>query len=291
MMRNSESKAFFMKFISFLLAVFLSAGISVSPPAFAEGDAAVLNEGEPEVEVRVAPGLNYAENRLVYGDADGIPASSVGVDTSFYNGMVDWQQLKEIGVDFALIRVGGRGWGNGALYTDNWFRNSLLSAQKAGLSTGVYFYSMAANRPEAKREALYVTEKLDGIELDLPVYIDMEFSGDYPDGRTDGLTNAERVDYALAFCREIEEAGYSAGIYASESFFHDELNIDAISDYSIWVASYTENNKRPALEDYDIWQFTDSARLPGVSGSCDVNVRFGQSVMTPENQPSDLTDS
>ena len=272
-MKNSERRTV-KKFISFLLALFSAAAISVSPPAFAEGDAAVPNEGTAEPEVRIAPGLNYAENKLVFGDEDGIPAASIGVDTSFYNGMVDWQQLREIGVDFALIRVGGRGWGNGSLYTDNWFRNSLLSAKKAGVAVGVYFYSMAANRPEAKREALYVLEKLDGIELDLPVYMDMEFSGDYPTGRTDGLATADRVDYALAFCKEIEKAGYSAGIYASESFFHDELNVDAISEYSIWVASYTENSKRPEFDNYEIWQFTDSARLPGVSGTCDVNVRF-----------------
>ncbi|MDO5445153.1 MAG: glycoside hydrolase family 25 protein [Eubacteriales bacterium] len=273
-MKNNKCGVIPGKFILVLIAVFLSAAISVSPSAYAGGDAAVPNEGQAEPDIRVAPGLNYVDNELFYGDADGIPAASIGVDTSFYNGMVDWEQLKEIGVDFALIRVGGRGWGNGSLYTDNWFRNSLLSAQKAGISVGVYFYSMAANSPEAKREALYVIEKLDGIELDLPIYMDMEFSGDYPSGRTDGLPTAERVDFALAFCKEIERAGYSAGIYASESFFHDELNYDAISDYSIWVASYTENNKRPAFENFDIWQFTDSARLPGVSGSCDVNVRF-----------------
>lgn len=255
-----------------------------TPPAFAEGaDAFLLNpvSGElvpsdpvPTDIPTVAPGLHYIGGRLVFGDKDGVPAESIGVDTSFYNGMPDWEELKEIGVDFAYIRVGGRGWGNGALYTDEWFLNSIRNAQAAGIKTGVYFYSMAANRGEAKREALYVIEKLDGLPLNLPVYFDMEFSGDYPEGRTDGLTNAQRVDFALEFCRTIEHSDYSAGIYASESFFHDELNMDALSDYPFWVASYNDTYTRPISGDYTIWQFTDSAFLPGISGYCDVNVMY-----------------
>ena len=228
----------------------------------------------PDPTTAPQPGLQYIDNRLVYADSNCIAASSLGIDTSFYNGSVDFELVKKAGIDFAIIRLGGRGWGNGSLYTDLRFLDCLRSAQKAGLKTGVYFYSMAANRGEAKREALYVIEKLDGLELELPVYFDMEFSGDYPNGRTDRLTTAERVDYALAFCETIEDAGYEAGVYANESFFVDELNIDALSGYSLWVASYTEGNARPSGDYYDIWQFTDSVRIPGISGTCDLNAVF-----------------
>lgn len=227
---------------------------------------AAYSEGEP--------GLHYVNKKLEYCDSSWTSAASVGIDTSYYNGKVDWKELKKIGIDFALIRVGGRGWGNGALYTDAWFLNSLKSAKNAGLRTGVYFYSMAVNRNEAIREAQYVLERLDRISLDMPVYYDMEFSGDYPKGRADGLANAERVDLALAFCETIEQAGYKAGVYANESFFHDELNLDALSDYSIWVASYTLDNVQPAIKHYDIWQYTDSVRIPGVNGNCDLDVIF-----------------
>lgn len=243
-------------------------------------------EPTPTPFVPVRAGISYDDNQIVFGDSDGVPAKLVGVDTSFYNGSVDWRQLKKIGIDFAIIRVGGRGWGNGALYEDNWFRNALAGAQDAGIDTGVYFYSMAANRPEAKREALYVAELLDGTELELPVYMDMEFSGDYPSGRTDLLTTADRVDFALEFCETIEHAGYEAGVYASQSFFRDELNYDKLSCYSLWMANYTENNKRPpSLEKYDIWQLTDRALLPGVSGYCDLNVVFDGMKGTQPEEP------
>ena len=275
--------------------------LPISPPAFAEGESAgqeetadfsIISAGdeasvpEPSLSENISeevlseepamttPGLHYEEDGIAFGDSTGRAASAVGVDTSFYNGKVNWKELKKSGIDFAIIRIGGRGWGNGALYTDDWFHNSLYSAQKAGLDTGVYFYSMAANRPEAKREALYVIEKLDGLELELPIYFDMEFSGDYPYGRTDKMGTASRVELALEFCETIEAAGYSAGIYANESFLKDELNMDALSAYPVWVASYTENNVMPGIENFAIWQFTDSARLPGISGYCDLNVCF-----------------
>jgi len=241
-----------------LLSLLLVLFTLVPPSAFAAGE----------------PGLHYVENQLVFRDSTGTEADALGVDTSFYNGDVDWKELKKIGLDFAIVRAGGRGWGNGSLYTDEWFRNALSGALDAGLNTGVYFYSMAANRAEAVREAEYVLNLLNDITLQMPVYIDMEFSGDYPYGRTDGLTTAERVDLALAFCETVEAAGYDAGIYANESFIHDELNYKALSDYPFWVASYTENSVQPGFTDYAIWQFSDSVRIPGVSGNCDLNAVF-----------------
>lgn len=264
--------------IYIVLAALLFSGLTgiITPPASAEGAVGSVLAKAPEEKAPVSPGLSYIDNKLVFGDSNGIRADALGVDTSFYNGSIDWWQLKKIGIDFAIIRVGGRGWGSsGAMYTDSWFLNAVSGAQEAGLKTGVYFYSMAVSREEAKREARYVIDRLDGIRLELPVYIDIEFSGDYPKGRADGLTNAERVDFAAEFCDTIEKFGYQAGVYASQSFYHDELNYDALSEYSLWVANYTENSVRPAsLDQFDIWQFTASARLPGVSGECDLNAVY-----------------
>ena len=249
-----------------ILSVIVLAAVIISAAdfyGFCEG-------GEAELQ----PGLQYIDNKICYVDSDLNMASSIGVDSSFYNGKVDFKELKKLGIDFVILRVGGRGWGNGALYEDGWFQNAVKSAHSAGLSVGVYFYSMAVNRGEAAREAEYCIEKLCGETLELPVYIDMEFSGDYPSGRTDSLPTAERVDFAHSFCKVIKDAGYLPGVYANESFFHDELNLEALSDYSIWLASYTENNIPPKMEGYDIWQFTDRARIPGISGYCDLNVIF-----------------
>ena len=221
-------------------------------------------------------GLKYIDNKIYYFLENGVCASSVGADVSFYNGSVNWRALKKAGIDFVILRIGGRGWGQGGTLYDDWcFFSSLNSAKAAGLKVGAYFYSAATNLVEAKQEALLAIDRLHGIDLDLPLFFDSEYSGNYPNGRSDSLSMAERTEIAKLFCRLVEQAGYKAGIYASESFLTDELHFDALADYQIWMANYTENNILPTPKHrYDIWQFTDRGRLPGISGSCDINVLF-----------------
>ena len=221
-------------------------------------------------------GLKYIDDRLYYFDTNGVCAKRIGVDVSFYNGTVNWKALKRSGIDFAILRIGGRGWGQGGtLYDDSCFFNYLNSARNAGLDVGVYFYSAATNRHEAVQEASLTVKRLRGFPLELPVFIDTEYSGNYPNGRADGLSMARRMEIVKTFCRTVESAGYSAGIYASESFLLDELNCEALSSLCIWMASYTENNDLPSRQvPYEIWQLTDRGRLTGISGTCDINVIF-----------------
>lgn len=221
-------------------------------------------------------GLTYIDNRLYYFDQNGACAKSVGVDVSFYNGTVNWKTLKKAGIDFAILRIGGRGWGQGGtLYDDSCFFNYLNGAKAAGLDVGVYFYSAATNRSEAVQEANLVISRLRGFPLEMPVFFDTELSGNYPNGRSDLLSMARRVEIVRAFCKAVERAGYEAGVYASESFLSDELNYEAVSQYKIWMASYTENNELPSQRHhYDIWQLTDRGRLAGISGTCDINVIY-----------------
>ena len=239
-----------------------------------------INEDGQKIYLRedgsLLRGLCYVDNKIYYFLENGVCASSVGVDMSFYNGTIDWNVLKKIGIDFVILRIGGRGWGEGGNLYDDWcFFSSLNAARAAGLNVGAYFYSSATNLAEATREASLAVNRLHGLPLELPLFFDSEFSGNYPGGRSDLLSMAERTEIARAFCTQVEKAGYKAGIYCSESFLTDELNFDALSDYQIWMANYTENNTLPAPKHrFDIWQFTDSGRLPGISGSCDINVIF-----------------
>ena len=223
-------------------------------------------------------GLKYIGNRLYYFDADGVCASRVGVDVSFYNGSINWRALKKVGVDFVILRLGGRGWGSGAmLYDDSLFFNNINAAKAAGLDVGVYFFTAAVNALEIRQEASMVIDRLRGFSLELPVFFDTEYSGNYPNGRADSLSMAQRTELAKQFCTIMEKHGYQAGIYTSESYLHDEINYDALSQYCIWMASYTENNELPSQEySYDIWQLSDRGRLPGISGYCDINVMFGE---------------
>ena len=223
----------------------------------------------------MAVGLKRIGGKLYYFNEYGVKASSVGIDVSFYNENINWQAVKAQGIDFAIIRVGGRGWASGVLYGDTRTQDYLRGAHSAGVKVGVYFYSTAINPYEAVEEASVALSTIGGIPLDFPIFIDMEYSGDYPDGRADQLTASQRSEIAVAFCETIRNSGYRPGVYASQNYFKSAINYGTVSGYTIWLASYTKDNKLPNFSNrYDIWQFTDRGQVDGMDGGVDMNVIF-----------------
>ena len=211
---------------------------------------------------------------LRYYDENGREAEEIGLDLSQFNNQVDFSALRDQGFGFVIIRLGGRGWGgSGKLYGDRETQANLRLAREAGLKVGAYFYSTAVNPAEAQEEAEAALETLNGFPLELPVYIDMEYSGDYPYGRSDGLTPGERADVIESFCTVIRQAGYEAGLYASEGYARFDLDTEAVKYLPLWMASYTVENLLPAyIQTYSIWQQTDSTYAGGVDGAFDLNI-------------------
>lgn len=220
-----------------------------------------------------AADLSNAGGTLRYYDENGREASEIGVDVSYYNNQIDWHAMKAQGFDFAIIRIGGRGWGTGGLYGDRMTQSYLHEAHEAGMKLGAYFYSAARNPVEAKEEALAALYSLNGFSLDLPLFIDMELSGDYPAGRSDTLSPAERAEIIEVFCNTVAAAGYRTGVYASEGYCRYNLDYDAVMQYPLWLASYTVDNRLPQyIDGYAIWQQTDSAYAGGIDGPFDLDI-------------------
>ena len=212
--------------------------------------------------------------QLRYFDENGREAEQIGLDLSQFNNQIDFSALRDQGFSFVIIRLGGRGWGgSGRLYGDRETQANLHLAQEAGLQVGAYFDSTAVNAAEALEEANAALETLNGFPLDLPVYIDMEYSGDYPHGRSDTLTPGERADVIETFCNAIRQAGYEAGLYASEGYARFDLDAEAVNYLPLWMASYTVENRLPAyIRTYSVWQQTDSTYAGGVDGAFDLNI-------------------
>lgn len=222
-----------------------------------------------------AVGLKKIDGKLHYFNERGEKASSLGVDVSCFNGIVNYPTVKAQGIDFVIARIGGRGWESGLMYTDSMALDHIRGAKAAGLKVGVYFYSTAVNAAEAIQEASLVIARLAGLSLDLPVYIDMEYSGSFPTGRADTLSPAQRIEIINAFGRTLENCGYMTGIYSSESLLRTSLDHNYLSRYCVWMANYTENNALPSYPyDYHIWQFTDRGVVEGMGGNVDLNVIF-----------------
>lgn len=220
-------------------------------------------------------GFNRINEKKYFFDDNGVKAQAIGIDASSYNNCINWEAVKASGVDFCILRVGGRGWTSGLPYDDSFFNSYLNGARAAGIKLGLYFYSTAITPEEAVEEANFTLKRLAHAQLEMPVYFDSEYSGEYPDGRADLLSITQRTSLARVFCETIESAGYKAGVYASQNFFGTTLDYLPVSQYSIWLANYTRDQSLPTFfYDYDMWQFTESGTIGGFSGSVDVNVIF-----------------
>lgn len=194
-----------------------------------------------------------------------------GIDVSKYQYNIDWNAVKASGIDFAIIRVGYRGYGTGALVEDPYFRQNIKGANAAGVKVGLYFYSQAINEQEAVDEASMVIRLIQetGGRVSYPIYFDTEkVAGDT--GRADGISRDQRTRNAVAFCNAIQNAGYRAGVYSYASWFYNNLNMASLTGYSIWIAQYRDN--LDFKYNYDIWQYTSSGVVPGISTRVDMNV-------------------
>ncbi len=198
-----------------------------------------------------------------------------GVDVSAWQSNIDWEKAKAAGVDFAIIRIGFRGYGAaGNMQPDEDFITNIEGAKAAGIMVGVYFFSQALNTLEARAEANYTLKLLGDYELDLPIFMDYEFSpssaGTAGRFRSGVISKIRGTACARAFCEVIEEAGYEAGIYANKSFLNSTIDGEALGqDYTIWVAHWVSTCTYS--HDYDYWQYSSSGSVGGISGRCDVN--------------------
>lgn len=216
-------------------------------------------------------------NGLLAYSENGVIVSEAGVDVSEHDGAIDWVAAKAAGIDFAMIRVGYRGYGEGTLNLDDYFISNITNAKAAGVKVGAYFFSQAITEDEAREEARYVLDQLAavGISLDYPIAFDQEPITNGDIARTDGISNAQLTANALAFCQTIEAAGYTAIVYGNPTDL-GKLDLDALSDYDIWLAEYGVST--PSIQtDYIMWQYTERGTVDGFLGApgwTDLNIRF-----------------
>lgn len=193
-----------------------------------------------------------------------------GIDVSKWNKQIDWQQVREAGVEFAIIRVGYRGSASGCLVEDPYFEKNIRGAKEAGIKVGVYFFTQAVTEVEAVEEASTVMSLCKEYELDYPVFIDTEGAGG--NGRADRLDTVTRTKVCKAFCTTLENAGYRAGVYASRNWYKNNLNTAELEQHCIWLAEYRESPKYEGS--YQLWQYTSKGSVAGINGNVDMNISY-----------------
>lgn len=196
-----------------------------------------------------------------------------GVDVSAHQGEINWEKAAADGIQFAMIRLGYRGYTEGEIGLDPYFLRNIEGAQAAGLDVGVYFFSQAITKDEAVEEAEFVLNWIEGYELDYPIFFDWEDIE--AEARTDGMDSVTLTACAVAFCKRVELNGYRAGVYFNQRFGYEEFDLRELQDYELWLAEYALSPSFPYH--FDVWQYANDGMLSGVDGPVDLNLAFVES--------------
>jgi len=195
----------------------------------------------------------------------------LGIDLSKYNGEIDWAQVKQAGVKFAMLRLGSRGYSLGDISLDEKFVDYAQNALQNNIAIGAYFYSQAINESEAVEEANYIVGAVAGFNVKYPIAIDVE-TVDNDVARTDNLTADQRTGYVKLFCDTVKNYGYKPVIYASKKMLITGLNIEDLKDYDIWIADYDVPTDYPY--EFTMWQYANKGRVNGITGDVDLDLSF-----------------
>ncbi|WP_294466878.1 glycoside hydrolase family 25 protein [uncultured Ruminococcus sp.] len=213
-----------------------------------------------------------ADSNLKYYSENGKSASTEGIDVSSYSGDIDWKKVKESGIDFAMIRVGGRGYGeSGEMYTDERALEYINGAKAEGIKVGAYFFSQAISTEEAIEEADYVKTVLGDIKLDYPVAYDWEIIKD-DDARTDNVSANQATECARAFCDRVKELGYTPILYSPSRELYFKYDLSRLADIDIWYCEYA--NVPTFYYEFSMWQYSATGTIDGIEGAVDLNVCF-----------------
>ena len=199
-----------------------------------------------------------------------------GIDISRFQGNIDWEAVAGDGIDFAIIRAGGRyygRYGSGALYEDELFDQNMQGAIEAGLDVGAYFFSCAITVEEALAEADLLLSKLEPYRehVTCPVVCDWEYLGG-DQGRTYGVASETITDCVAAFCDRVREAGYTPMLYFNKYCGYTKIDLRDLKQYSFWLAEY--NDDPSFLYDFQFWQYSDKGRVAGIRGDVDMDLCF-----------------
>ena len=215
-------------------------------------------------------GLVSTDGRLKYYSG-GKQISSLGVDISRYQSGVDFQKVRQDGIDYVMLRVGARGYKTGELKLDENFADNLKKATEAGLQVGLYLYSQAVTVEEAAAEAQFILDQIGEYKITYPIAIDMEFV-DNDSARVESLTRDERTAVTSAFVNKIREARYTPMIYGDTEWLVKRIDLAKFSDCCIWLSEEKDIPKYPYQ--FDMWEYTQKGEVDGIDGYVNLNISF-----------------
>lgn len=191
--------------------------------------------------------------------------SKKGIDVSEFQGKIDWEKVKNDGIEFAILRCGyGMDFSN---QDDVEYERNANECERLGIPYGVYLMSYANTVEKARSEAKHVLRLIEGRKISLGVWHDIEDNG------TSGAINKETLTNIInTFCNTIKNAGYKVGVYASLNWLENKIEKTIKDNYDIWVAQYYSKCEYEGK--YIMWQHTSSGKVNGISTNVDMNILY-----------------
>ena len=234
------------------------------------GQTVVVDSSVPGSTLDAADFSRQKDGTIVYSGGKYL----MGIDVSAHQGKINWKKVAKK-VDFAMIRMGYRGYTEGVLAEDGAFAYNMKHALKNGLQVGVYFFSQAVSAEEAAEEARYLLAAIQSYDVTLNVAYDWEPIDNVEPGtaRTEQVSEETVTQCAAAFCDVIRKAGYQPALYCNGMLGYLSYDLTELPDVELWYANYDSTSPDFAYR-IRMWQYTDSGKLDGVTGKVDYNLYF-----------------
>ena len=193
--------------------------------------------------------------------------TKIGLDVSGYQGEIDYDAVKNAGVEFVFIKVGGTLGIDGEYYVDSKFKRNIEGFNRVGIPVGIYFFSYAPSKKSAIKDAEWVYEQIKDYKVELPVVYDWENWSFYNEFN---LSFYNLTANAEAFLDTLNKKGYEGMLYGSKNYI-DKIWLQ--TKYPIWVAHYTDD-PTISYEEYAFWQICDNGQIDGIYGNVDINIMY-----------------
>lgn len=209
------------------------------------------------------------------------------IDISKFNTIRSWSAVAN-NVKGVIIRLGFTGYGSGTPSLDPKFSDHIRGCKNNNIPYGIYYFPQSINISEATKEAAWILDKIREYDLSLsyPIYLDSEIAETKnKSGRADKLDKNTRTILLNKICEILHNAGYDSGVYASKSWFENNLIDTSLYTYVYkWVAQYNSNCTYKGL--YQLWQYTSKGIVTGIEGNVDLSKQVG--VLPGDNTPDPI---
>lgn len=192
--------------------------------------------------------------------------TKIGIDVSHWQGDIDFEKVKDAGVEFVFIRVGTSNGIGGDYILDRKFKQNIEGFLEADIPVGIYYYSYANSVKQAKKDAEWVLKQIKDYDITLPIAFDWESWGSFQEFN---LSFYHLTEVATTFLEEIEKEGYEGMLYSSKTYLE---SIWYETPYQTWLAHYTDETDYQ--KDYKVWQLCNDGQVEGIEGAVDINVMY-----------------